>query len=407
MNKVKWANLLHIYQPPDWDPKVIKKVARESYRPVLNILKKQKNVKITLNINGSLTEQLARLKLTDLISDLKLLAKDGQIEFVGSAKYHVLLPKLPASEIIRQIRLNTQINQKYFGKLYRPKGFFSPELCFSNSVARLVAKEKFNWMALDEIALTGKLKAVDWQQGYQIKGTKLKIIFRNRLVSDYFLSQPLLVVKKLFRQLYQKNQPIILALDGETFGHHRPGMDRTFSELLKDEATEKVTYSEYLKGLKDFKKINPLASSWASSEKELKKGVAYELWDHPNNPIHQQQWELFRLAVETVQSRKNDPYYPRARALLDQSLNSDPFWWASAHPWWSVEIIEEGALRLIKVISLLKTAPKPKLKKAQALSKKIINLARLWQNSGQAKKERRMFLAGYHKTAYLAGKKII
>jgi len=386
---------------------VIKKVARESYRPILNILKKQKGAKITLNINASLTEQLARWKLTDLISDLKLLAKRGRIEFTGSAQYHGLLPKLPASEIVRQIRLNTQTNRKYLGKIYQPKGFFSPELCYSNSVARLVAKEKFDWMALDEIALTGKLKSVDWQQGYQVKGTSLKIIFRNRLASDLFLAQPQLAAKKMFRRLYQKNQPIILALDGETFGHHRPGMEKVLQELLKDKATEKVTYSEYLKELRDFKKITPLASSWASSEQELQKGVAYELWDHPRNPIHRLQWQLFNLVVPITAQKKSDPSFLKARLFLDQAENSDPFWWASCHPWWSVEIIEAGAQRLVKALTLLKTVPAAKLKKAQALSSKIANLAHLWQDTGKAAHEKKMFLAGYKAKPYLAGKKVI
>lgn len=55
-----WANFFHIYQPPHWPKTIIAKVARESYRPLLKILNRHPHLKITLNISGSLTEQLAR-----------------------------------------------------------------------------------------------------------------------------------------------------------------------------------------------------------------------------------------------------------------------------------------------------------------------------------------------------------
>lgn len=405
-NSMRLVTLLHIYQPPDWDPKIINKVVRESYRPILSILKKQKGAKVTLNINGSLTEQLFRLKHKDVLKSIAQLAKAGQLEFTGSAKYHVILPKLPPAEISRQIKLNQETNRKYFGKLYQPKGFFSPELCYSKKVTEVVAQKGFKWIALDEIALNGKLEAVDWQRGYQLKNSKLKIVFRNRLVGDYFLAKSQTGVKKEFRKLVQRGNPVVIAMDGETLGHHRPGMEKTFAALLKNSRIKSSTYSEYLKGTKNFKNIIPRASSWASSEQELKKNIAYELWDHPKNAIHQTQWQLFDLVIKTVQQSKNDSAFSKARLFLDQALNSDPFWWASCHPWWSVEIIETGARRLVKTLTLLKAVPKAKLKKAQVLSKKISASAHYWQQSGKAAREKKMFLAGYKSKPYMAGKKV-
>lgn len=406
MPKIRWANLLHIYQPPHWNKNIIKKVAKESYRPILNILKKQKRVKITLNINGSLTEQLAQLKLNDLLIDLKLLAKRGQIEFTDSAKYHPLLPKIPFSEMVRQIELNNDTNRKYLGKVYQPKGFFSPELCYSKTVARAVTQTKYKWMVLDEIAFNGKLAEVNCKQGYKIKGTPLKVVFRNRKIGDLFLGRPLKEVKQKILHLSSSQSPLILAMDGETLGHHRPSMDRTFGELLKNSRFEPLTYSELIDGFSQFKQINPLPSSWASQEEELKRRIPYELWDHPKNPIHKLQWQLFNLVIKTVLAKKQDPNFKKARELLDENINSDFFWWASAHPWWSVEIIEEGGKRLINVLFPLKTVSPLIIKRAIRIYDTIIKLANYWQKSGKAVKEKKMFLAGYKKEAYLAGKKV-
>lgn len=405
-NGIKWANLFHIYQPPDWEGKVIRKVAKESYRPLLAILKKQKKIRLTININGSLTEQLVKLKLNDILTDLKLLARKRRIEFTGSAKYHVILPKLPRAEVVRQIRLNTITNRKYLGAAYRPKGFYLPEMCYSKAVAKIVAQEKFRWLALDEIAYHGKLGKVDWQQGYQIKDLPLKVIFRNRLVSDWFLGKPGQEVKQKVKKLFNQNKPLILAMDGETLGHHRPGMDKVFKELIGHNKVQAITFSDFLKEFSSFKTIVPQASSWASSERELSQGIPYELWQHPENPIHRLQWQLFNLVLKTVLGKKQDPAFKEARTLLDKSINSDPFWWASAHPWWSVEIVEQGAMRLVKTISSLKTVTAPKIKKANKLADRINQLAHRWQQTGKAQREKEKFLARFQKETYLAGRKV-
>ena len=75
-----WANFFHIYQPPNWDKRIIKKVATESYRPFVNILKKNPNIKVTLNISGSLTEQLHQQGI-EYLSKVKDSGKNIQITY--------------------------------------------------------------------------------------------------------------------------------------------------------------------------------------------------------------------------------------------------------------------------------------------------------------------------------------
>jgi alpha-amylase/alpha-mannosidase (GH57 family) len=104
-----WANFLHIYQPPTQTEEIIRKVARESYQTIIRILEEAPNAKITLNINAVLTEQLNRRGLGEIIEGLKTLAMRGQIEFTGSAMYHPILPLIPEEEVIRQVRLNTEV----------------------------------------------------------------------------------------------------------------------------------------------------------------------------------------------------------------------------------------------------------------------------------------------------------
>lgn len=122
-----WANFLHIYQPPTQTEAIVRKVTEECYRTLVRVLNEAPHAKITLNINAVLTEQLERYGFKDVIEGLKRLAERGQIEFTGSAMYHPILPLIPGEEVERQIKLNTEVNRRYFGDAYQPLGFFPPK----------------------------------------------------------------------------------------------------------------------------------------------------------------------------------------------------------------------------------------------------------------------------------------
>lgn len=122
-----WANFLHIYQPPTQSKEILGQVANESYRKVITGLIDNPTAKITLNVNGVLTQMLVDNGFIDIVNNIKVLLDRNQIELTASAMYHPFLPKLPKSEIIRQIQLNEQVNHKYYGDSYRPAGFFPPK----------------------------------------------------------------------------------------------------------------------------------------------------------------------------------------------------------------------------------------------------------------------------------------
>jgi len=176
-----WANFLHIYQPPTQTEEIVRKVTEECYRTQVRVLEEAPNAKITLNISAILTEQLGRYGFLDVIEGLKRLAERGQIEFTGSAMYHPILPLISRVEVIRQIRLNTEVNRHYFGEVYRPQGFFPPEMCYSLEVAKIVAEMGFRWIVIDEIAFNGRIGQVKNDRIYTIKGLPdLEVFFKER-----------------------------------------------------------------------------------------------------------------------------------------------------------------------------------------------------------------------------------
>ena len=159
-----WANFLHFYQPAGQQPDILEAVVEQSYRPILEGLRRSPKVRLTLNINGALIELFDKYKYYDLLEILKEIGGDGRIEFTSSAKYHAFLPFLNDQEIIRQIKMNDETNRFFLGSAYNPKGFFPPEMAYKEELPAIIESLGFKWMILDEISCGGETGLVDYNK---------------------------------------------------------------------------------------------------------------------------------------------------------------------------------------------------------------------------------------------------
>lgn len=417
---MKWAHFLHIYQPADQHPGILEKIVNESYRPILRGLLKIPRAKVTLNINGVLVEKLFEHGYRDVIDDIKALVELGRVELTGSAKYHAFLPLIPEHEVVRQIRLNEETMKKYFGEFFVKKGFFSPEMGYSPKVAAVVERMGYKWMIVDEVSICEPgqtLEELHLDKTYKIEGKKLNVFFREKQPSNIIMGalvRSAESLKKVMAKRLEENTYVVTAMDGETFGHHRPGFEESFFDILKDSTFDNVFISEMPNFFPETVEVTPKDSSWASSAVEVAENNPYNLWFHPKNMIHSYEWDLVDLAVRVVnKSEYSDEKYPhmleeemdwedmtddqkyheerkrqwvRVRGALDAALNSDPMWWASARPWWSVEMIEKGVNALYKVINETPDVSNDEKAQAESLYKNILFTAHEWQRAGMVDK---------------------
>jgi ribosome-associated translation inhibitor RaiA len=385
-----WANFFHIYQPASQQPDILEAVVAQSYRPILEAIKNQKNVSLSLNVNGALLELFDKHGYSDLIETLKGLLDEGRLEITGCAKYHAFLPLIEEDEIIRQIKLNDETNKFFLGPSYKPKGFFPPEMGFKEELIPIVSDLGFEWIILDEIALGGKTGQVDYKKIYKIKNSKLLVFFRERRASNLIMSALIRTaeaLKHVMEKDFASGRYLVTAMDGETFGHHRPGLQNLLPELFAASEFQFIKISDIPKYFKDVVEVEPVKSTWASSLDDIQKNIQFLSWFDPENVIHQWQWQLFELVLDAVHSLdKKHPDYKQIRSSMDIAMASDHFWWASAKPWWSLEMIEDGAWRLLETIRMCPGIAKEKLQKASELYEKIISTAFEWQRSGQVRK---------------------
>ncbi|PKL72427.1 hypothetical protein CVV26_01510 [Candidatus Kuenenbacteria bacterium HGW-Kuenenbacteria-1] len=391
-----WVNFLHFYQPFNQMPDILERIVNESYRKIIQGLKENPKAKMTININGSLTELLVKYDYLDVINDLKQLAQKGQIEFTGSAKFHPFLPLLPEIEIERQIKLNTETNEKYFGEIYNPKGFFIPELAYSLKVAQVAKKLNFEWVIAEQLACPIEKSEIEFNKIYQIKElNNFKILFRDKRISILILSAIVRSAQSLLEELgdeIKKERYLLTVMDAETFGHHRPGLEKFLFEIYQNKTFEKVFVSDLIKKFGVKEELEPRESTWSSEEQDFwldrEKGIIqsnpFILWSHPENPIHQLQWEFTYWVINFVNTLNiKESWYSEIRNKLDMAIASDQYWWASAQPWWSLEMIEQGVFALRDVIYSIPEISQADKNKANEFYQKILAIAFEWQRSGK------------------------
>lgn len=401
---IYWAPFLHFYQPPTQFHAVLKKICKESYRPLVKLFKSHPCARVTVNICGSLTELLMDHGGDDIVRGLKSIAHRGQLEFVGSSKYHAILPLIPEEEMRRQIELNEKTNTFFFKDTYRPKGFFPPEMCYAERIIPPIADAGYKWILLSGIACP-----MPWPMDkiYGLKNSRdedMRVFFRDDILSNKisfhgidgrgFLEHLTGMHKHEQKQKGQeqgkeKDIYVITAMDAETFGHHIRNWEklflqtvyealavtpRTFKKIKQRLCLAKghkkildavdmskiraVTISELIEHFPKAEDVEPKPSSWSTSDEDMAKNNIYPLWNGPDNMIHRYQWEHINICLELVKKAtdpalitdESKPSADMARGLMDRAVYSCQWWWASKRPMWDINLVNKGLLVQEEVI---------------------------------------------------------
>lgn len=361
-----WINFLHFYQPANSDSYHIKEAVDLSYKRVVTALEKNPAIKFTLNISGCLILRLVELKYFGLLKRIDSLIKNGQIEIVGSAAYHPLLPLIKKEEVVRQIEENENIIKKYLPNA-KLKGFFLPEMAYSPEVAKIIKNAGYVWLILDEISLDPKNK-LDFSKIYKDKNSDLKIIFRSRSFSNCYAPDRIVEILKR-RSVKDGKRIIITATDGELYGLRHKDPRKKFEKILKNKKLLTNSVSGFIKNKKTTE-VLIRNSNWESNEKKLAKNEPYHLWYSQKNKIHLKLWTLADSAYEKMNKYKKDINASWSRWHFVRGLASCTFWWASNNDFkdsfgpiaWNPDEIERGANEFIRAIRSLEYSTSKKEK---------------------------------------------
>jgi alpha-amylase/alpha-mannosidase (GH57 family) len=372
--------LLHFYQPSTQFPEVLTKINDGCYEPIVTLFEKFDEVPLTVNFTGSLLELWDKAGRGDLLRRWSKVIEKRGIDVVGSAMYHPLLFSLPAAEIANQIRLQENALYRYF-RVSKPEGFFPPEMAYAKLVGETVAGLGYSWILVDGSGVPpdgGFTPDLVFNHTVHLKGLPLKVVFRHPHLSYRIAFGYVRTIEQLNEELVAilkaEDSFIVLALDAETFGWHRPYQLEFLESILQANRrgilkAKLMTISDISQLFPVKKNVEPLVSTWGQSGYDKEGQVIFPRWNNPDNPVHQSQWQLLNLAAETL---RDEPEGTPLRLLLAKGEQSDQFWWAAGNPCWLPPMVEAGA-GLLRGAILASPAARPEIKeKARSLAKEIM-----------------------------------
>jgi predicted glycosyl hydrolase (DUF1957 family) len=357
---MKYINFFfHIYQPPIQDTEVIQKVVEECYLPLTRQILAFQDLKFTLNINFSLIEHLDRVA-PEVLTNIRKAYENGNLELTESGAYHPIFPLIPEEEVKKQLNLNNQGSKAVLIKDFAPQGVFPPEMAFEPRLATLFKELGYQWTITDDFSLESYGIKTPYNKIYTNDGVAVFLrsnLWSNKLAKhdQWIWKSPADFVNELAEGLYawigEEEGYSIIALDGETFGHHIKEFDETFLHALFQAFFDSEQLQ--LTHIKDIKeKFNSQLvpefippSSWSMDETSLKNRDYFPLWNSPGNKIHELQWRFTYYVLGKVRNLNDE----EINSELDKALFSCQYWWASFWKF-SPDMIYKGAFEMMRIL---------------------------------------------------------
>jgi hypothetical protein len=362
MAKMYISFLLDFYQPPTQSEAILNRVTKECYLPMAKLFNCALNPKFTISIAHSLVELLERFGWEGELVRLVNQALDSHtIEMVHTGAYHPVFPMLPTEEIERQILLDIEFKERKIGNR-DVRGILSPDYCYADWLINLFRGMGYRWTVIDDQIMNLKGIAVPEEKIYQINGFTVfmrsgfwsDMLRKKKETNEYWTGRDF--VRHMKAEAAGKNRDCykILALSGETFGHHIPYYQETFLrdmlfELQKCDSVKLCFLSELLE-LAPFQKVEkerlPTGyyfpdSSAATHAEDLARGDPYPHWKSSKNLVHEKLWKLTNLVLSGCQHIDfRDGRHAGLRELLDRAFYSDQYFSASVWYWNPMSIFE-------------------------------------------------------------------
>lgn len=324
---------LHLYQPPDQDLEVIKKITLESYLPMADLILSHPRAFFAVDIARSAIENLGKLKESKLfLAKIKTASEIRKIYLTNTAAYHPILPLLPEEEITRQILLNEKSYKSLFGKDFPSKsnGIFPPEMAYSEKLIPVFEKLNYQWTITADTPFNCQYNQ-DSPYDWIPKQGRIAIFLRSNLWSNRiaFESLPPNVfvsnLKNDLKKWFKGNRGyLILWMDWETFGHHRPNLTESFLAPFLDHLNGEINLVSPPDLLSKYpqKEIIIPQGTWSTTKDDFRNRNYWPLWKNPNVEFHKLWWELAEIILEIKKKIDSE----KTLALFDKALYSCQTW---------------------------------------------------------------------------------
>lgn len=377
---MKYVNFLfHIYQPPVQADKVLRDIVQQSYDSLTRLIRDFSNLRFTLNVNFSLVELLHQ-RFPEILDNIRTAYEAGTLELTATGAYHPIFPLIPGPEVDRQIKINNEGNRRLLSDRFKPEGVFPPELAVTGALLPFFKSLGYKWTIVDDSNLQHYGAPVPYNKVYSFEdfGVFCRSNFWANRFANYkgqwargreFVNE---LITSLDGWMGAGDGYVIIALDGETFGHHQASLGARFLTDLFG-ALEDAGDLLQTAHLSELYRQFPLEphfvppGSWSTDAADIRNRDYFSWWKSHFNPIHQLQWRFTNLVLEKVRNLGD----VKLQEDLDRALYSCQYWWASFWKFNPSEIYR-GAFNMMRLVQNALDADNSSLLEAENVFRLLI-----------------------------------
>ncbi len=299
------------YPFEDWNERIY----RECYLPVAYAHYREEGITkdiincyryLSFNVGWTLTQWLEK-KHPEILEKMV----EGREHALASSFNHTILPLDPLEDREVQIVWGIRAYEKFFGR--KPLGFWLPELAVDEDTLKLLKKHRIEFVILAPHQVRGNANYL-WVDDLAV------FVYDGELSHNVSFGDLLVDAQKLHKLMSLKKPPVIIATDGETFGHHKKFGELALAYLFKRWPDSFTTLEDYYRVQKPTQRGQLVPyTSWSCSH-----GI--ERWrsncgcSAGGLPGWHQRWRApLREGLETLRSMVKD----RAYSILEKYLK-DP-----------------------------------------------------------------------------------
>jgi hypothetical protein len=219
-NKAFLGLVLHNHQPVGNFQSVFASAYENAYLPMLKALERHPSIHLSLHYSGPLLDWIT-VNRPEFLRRLETMAASGQIEIVGGAYYEPILPSIPESDRIGQIRMMSDFCADQFAS--RPSGLWLAERVWEPNLPVQLAQAGVEWTVVDDTHFRMVGLADDDLFGYYVtedQGYPIKVFATSRFLRYSVPFKPVADIVAYLQRLTSANGHKIAVMgdDGEKFG---------------------------------------------------------------------------------------------------------------------------------------------------------------------------------------------
>ena len=219
-NSIYLGLLLHNHQPVGNFPWVFQQVYEESYLPMIEALERHPGVRLSLHYTGSLLDWMEETH-PEFLARIAALVQRKQVEMVSGGYYEPILPSIPDSDKVAQIRRLTGRVQRDFGQ--HPTGMWIAERVWEPGLPRLLREADIEWTILDDVHFKNVGLEDSDLLGYyatEDQSSILKVYATSKALRYTIPWRPVRETIETLRSLATPtgNRILVMGDDGEKFG---------------------------------------------------------------------------------------------------------------------------------------------------------------------------------------------